>query len=251
MGKLTVPQGAFQLARYPQRKNDPLRAWDAADEYLLHHLYEENLLDARTSILILNDLFGALSVALTDYRPQLISDSYISHQGTRANLIRNDLSTGQVRLLNSLQDPDVTFDVVLIKIPRSLAFLEDQLHRLRACLSLLPFHLGPRNYATTPGGTPLALGTWPSNGLAFGFPKHRHKPRWAVFGHHPIQKGWKLGHSGFNDIIGGSKGIIVGGFGRYSRPRASCFRRTCSTPTSRPDERSCRRCAACRIRCGA
>ena len=143
MEKLTVPQGAFQLARYPQRKNDPLRAWDAADEYLLHHLYEENLLDARTSILILNDLFGALSIALTDYRPQLISDSYLSHQGTRANLIRNDLSTGQVRLLNSLQDPDVTFDVVLIKIPRSLAFLEDQLHRLRACLHPATRIIGP------------------------------------------------------------------------------------------------------------
>jgi hypothetical protein len=34
---MTVPQGEFRLERNP--KNDLLRAWDAADEYLLHQVY--------------------------------------------------------------------------------------------------------------------------------------------------------------------------------------------------------------------
>ena len=32
---LHVPQGEFRLTRYPKRKKELLRAWDAADEYLL------------------------------------------------------------------------------------------------------------------------------------------------------------------------------------------------------------------------
>jgi 16S rRNA (guanine1207-N2)-methyltransferase len=34
---LKVPQGQFILQRLPQRKNETLRAWDAA-EYLLNYL---------------------------------------------------------------------------------------------------------------------------------------------------------------------------------------------------------------------
>jgi len=127
--KLTVPQGEFQLARYPLGTRQTLRAWDAADEYLLHQLATEEIADA--PLLILNDGFGALSLALSDYRPVMISDSYLAHQGTRANLERNGTPVDRVRLLNSLQSPDGRFGLVLIKIPRSLALLEDQLYRLR------------------------------------------------------------------------------------------------------------------------
>ncbi|MFH1567780.1 MAG: 50S rRNA methyltransferase, partial [Gemmatimonadota bacterium] len=65
---MTVPQGQFELWRYPRRKAETLRAWDAADEYLLHHLAEEGLPAPPAPVLILNDAFGALSVALADGR---------------------------------------------------------------------------------------------------------------------------------------------------------------------------------------
>ena len=132
---MTVPQGAFQLARYPQRKRETLRAWDAADEYILNHLHEEGLLRDGNSLLILNDGFGALSVALADYRPQMMSDSYLSHRGVVANLEKNERASVSVCLLNSLQPPSDACDVVLIKIPRHLSLLEDQLHRIRRCLN--------------------------------------------------------------------------------------------------------------------
>ena len=47
------------LKRYPYQKNDPLQAWNSADELLLAHLEEEDLSGKR--ILIINDQFGALS----------------------------------------------------------------------------------------------------------------------------------------------------------------------------------------------
>ena len=135
METLTIPQGIFQLARYPVYPKETLRAWDAADEYLLRHSAEEQLLHEQTSLLIINDSFGALSVALAAHRPQMLSDSYLAHQGTLANLKNNHQTPEQVQLLNSLQLPHGTPDVVLIKIPKSLAMLEDQLHRIRPLLN--------------------------------------------------------------------------------------------------------------------
>ena len=41
METLIVQQGEFQLARYPLRQKETLRAWDAADEYLLKQIAEE------------------------------------------------------------------------------------------------------------------------------------------------------------------------------------------------------------------
>lgn len=134
METLTVPQGVYRLARYPERRNDRLRAWDAADEYLLGYLHEEKLTGGDSGVLILNDLFGALSVALVNGRPLLVSDSFLTHQGVAANLSRNGYSADQVEVYNSLAYPETAFDLILLKIPRSLALLEDQLHRLRPCM---------------------------------------------------------------------------------------------------------------------
>jgi 16S rRNA (guanine1207-N2)-methyltransferase len=131
---LTAPQGSFALARYPARRKDLLRAWDAADEYLLQYLADNELPRSGSRILILNDGFGALSVALADHVPHMLSDSWLAQQATLANLSRNGLATDSVNLTDSLMMPEGVFDVVLLKIPKSLALLEDQLHRIRPCL---------------------------------------------------------------------------------------------------------------------
>ena len=128
---LSVPQGQFALARYPRLKAVALRAWDAADEYLLQRLAEEQLPGATASVLVLNDGFGALCVALARHRPQLLSDSHLAQQGALQNFRNNDLDPAGLRLLNSLQEPDGKTDLLLVKIPKRLAFLEDQLYRIR------------------------------------------------------------------------------------------------------------------------
>jgi len=127
---LEVPQGVFELMRDSMRKPDLLRAWDAADEYLLDYLAVEQLLVDDVRILILNDSFGALSVALHAYHPVAISDSYLSQQATSSNLVANDLSLDDITLNSILKFPQATYDIVLIKVPKTLALLEYELIKL-------------------------------------------------------------------------------------------------------------------------
>ncbi|MBD3609785.1 MAG: methyltransferase [Gammaproteobacteria bacterium] len=131
---LDCPMGSFELARYPLRKKESLRAWDAADEYILHHLDHEAEISLDGRILILNDGFGALSVALAKHQPEMMSDSWLAQQATRENLQRNGIASEQVTLLNSMQALEGEYDLVLIKLPKSHAMLEEQLYKLRICL---------------------------------------------------------------------------------------------------------------------
>ena len=130
--------GNFDLHRFPLRKKETLRAWDAADEYVLHHLEENELMHDDITVLIINDAFGALSVSLHHYTPVMMTDSYLSMQAVSANLKNNDIDYESVTMINSLHAPDSvlekTADIVIIKVPKSLAMLEDQLHRLRAAV---------------------------------------------------------------------------------------------------------------------
>lgn len=133
--RLNVAQGEFELERLPKRPRELLRAWDAADEYLLDELAAQPPLPDGARVIIVNDSFGALAVALNAYRPYAISDSYLSQQATRINLVANDLSESNISLLNSLEMPEGLFDLALIKVPKTLALLEDELIRLRPHLS--------------------------------------------------------------------------------------------------------------------
>ncbi|MAC45869.1 MAG: 50S rRNA methyltransferase [Oceanospirillum sp.] len=135
MEQLNVPQGQFFLSRYPVRKKENLRAWDAADEYILNYL-AENDVDLSGNLLIINDSFGALTTALSEYQPTLITDSYLAQQGADYNLKHNNLKqnerfSDEIQLLDSLQQPTEPLDVALIKVPKSLSMLEEQLHRIR------------------------------------------------------------------------------------------------------------------------
>ncbi len=131
---LQTPQGEFELIRWPKRPDELLRAWDAADEYLLKHLAEEFAatpeIKSDVNLLIVNDNFGALSVALNQYNPENYSDSFISQQATRHNLTTNNLGSA-VSFINSMDKPQGVFDYILIKIPKTLALLEDQLTRIQ------------------------------------------------------------------------------------------------------------------------
>ena len=134
METLHAPQGSFKLARYPREARDRLRAWDAADEYLLQELHNRQLDYGQQRLAILNDSFGALSVALAQQHPWAISDSWLSRQGTLENLQANQLPGENTRLLSSLQHLPGLFDLILIKVPKSLALLEYQLYELRPAL---------------------------------------------------------------------------------------------------------------------
>jgi 23S rRNA (guanine1835-N2)-methyltransferase len=133
---LSVAQGQFELNRLPKRPRELLRAWDAADEYLLDYLAEVGMPPADARILILNDSFGALAVALNAFLPCAMSDSFLSQQATRLNLGGNGLPEHSVNLINSLERLEGMFDLIVIKVPKTLALLEDQLIRLYPHLTL-------------------------------------------------------------------------------------------------------------------
>jgi 16S rRNA (guanine1207-N2)-methyltransferase len=132
---LQLAQDRLYLQRLPLRTGELLRAWDAADEYLLAHISEQIKPDATTRILIFNDSFGALALGLKRWQPTVISDSYLSQTATRLNLAANHLPEHSVSLLNSLQQPSGLFDLVVIKVPKTLAYLEDFLLRLQPLIT--------------------------------------------------------------------------------------------------------------------
>ena len=114
----------YKLERWPVKQKEPLRAWDAADEYLLQYLSEQNLKNPRT--LIINDQFGALSVCLNHFSPLNWSDSHISHTSARHNISLSQ-KTSRFMALPMTDIPEGKFGLILIKIPKSNALLEYQL----------------------------------------------------------------------------------------------------------------------------
>lgn len=135
--------GQGPLERFPKAVDPSLRAWDAADEYLLEHT-ASLALSPDACIWVVNDQFGALSVHLSQFNLYGFSDSWLSHTATERNLKHfeptSEASTAEpsdVQLHSSLVLGDAALpkpDLVLVKLPKSLAMLEDQLARLHACL---------------------------------------------------------------------------------------------------------------------
>ncbi|MET7612326.1 methyltransferase [Streptomyces seoulensis] len=126
---MTTPWGETELSRFPDDPRDRLRAWDASDAYLLRHLAGEGV-DLSGEVVVLGDRWGALATALADYRPAQITDSFLSQEATRANLARAGVGPGTVRLLTTQDPVPERVDVLLVRVPKSLALLEDQLLRL-------------------------------------------------------------------------------------------------------------------------
>jgi 23S rRNA (guanine1835-N2)-methyltransferase len=133
--RMTTPWGKYPLTRFPEDPRDRLRAWDASDAYLLRHLAASGtslggaLLGG--ALVVVGDRWGALTTALAAHRPTQITDSFLAREATRANLVRNGVDADDaVRLLTTQDEPPPRIDVLLVRVPKSLALLEDQLHRL-------------------------------------------------------------------------------------------------------------------------
>lgn len=136
--QFTSPFGSYELERMPKvggGRQQSLRAWDAADEYLLNWLKApengSNNADNVRRTAIINDSFGALTLALHEWLPINASDSYLAHQALRMNAANNGIALAPQQLQTSLELNAPALNLVIIKIPKTSALLEDQLHRLR------------------------------------------------------------------------------------------------------------------------
>ncbi|CAN1604716.1 class I SAM-dependent methyltransferase [Pseudomonas sp. B21-028] len=135
MPLLASPFAQLDLIRQPEQPNEPLQAFDAADEYLLAHLAEQQPA-ASTRVLVLNDGFGALAASLAG-QVEIISssDSFLALQALQKNLVRNGRPFDAVPTLPASEPLTGPFDHVLIKVPKTLALLEEQLIRLQGQLA--------------------------------------------------------------------------------------------------------------------
>lgn len=156
--RLQTPNRAYDLERYPVSTDPTLRAWDAADEYLLRHLEDEAGDLSQHRLLLVNDAFGALAVALHAQGPSSWGDSFLSWQALKANLDLNDLPPDHVPFTGADQIPEGPFDLVLLKIPKSMAYLEDLLLRLRPVLAPQALVISGSMVKHTPGRAYALLG---------------------------------------------------------------------------------------------
>ncbi|MGE6531351.1 methyltransferase [Pseudomonas sp. NPDC077382] len=132
---LETPYARLDLVRQPEQPNEPLQAFDAADEYLLAQLHEQGLA-ATTRVQILNDSFGALACALAQHVQVTSSgDSHLAHLALEKNLQRNALADDAVTFVPASEVAQGPFDRVLIRVPKTLALLEEQLIRLHGQLA--------------------------------------------------------------------------------------------------------------------
>ena len=125
MPLLASPFAQLDLIRQPEQPNEPLQAFDAADEYLLAHLAEQQPA-ASTRVLVLNDGFGALAASLAGQVEVISSsDSFLALQALQKNLVRNGRPFDAVPVLPASEPLTGPFDRVLIKVPKTLALLEE------------------------------------------------------------------------------------------------------------------------------
>lgn len=132
---LESPYARLDLIRQPEQPNEPLQAFDAADEYLLTQLHAQQL-PAGSRVLVLNDSFGALACSLAQQASVTSSgDSHLAHLALEKNLQRNGLAADSVTFVPASELAQGPFDCVLIRVPKTLALLEEQLIRLHGQLA--------------------------------------------------------------------------------------------------------------------
>ena len=130
MPLLVSPFAQLDLIRQPPQPRSPLQAFDAADEYLLAQLHEEGLA-AGERVLLLNDGFGALACSLAGHaRVTSSGDSHLGFLALQENLKRNGIEAA-VDFVPASEPLKGPFDRVLIRSPKTLALLEEQLIRLQ------------------------------------------------------------------------------------------------------------------------
>lgn len=135
---LNIADQTLVLHRHPRNKQETLQAWDSADEYLINYFNDNQLakhLGDGEQMLLINDSFGALSCYFQEFDRTVVSDSYLSLSSIKLNMQRNNCSEENLLIQDSLQSLPTNVKIVLIKVPKTLAYLEFLLQQLREVLS--------------------------------------------------------------------------------------------------------------------
>lgn len=130
MEKLELPGCNLALSR-PDGDKRGLRAWDAADEQLIEMALE--YAGSGTRVAIVDDGFGALTLAMADFTPVTLADSASLPAALACNALSNQLVPGAVS--SWLAPPEGPFDLILMKLPRQLDYLSHMLRWANGALA--------------------------------------------------------------------------------------------------------------------
>lgn len=121
------------LTRYPQIDNS-LQAWSAADSYLYNRV-TPLLSDKKERILILNDDYGVLALALSQHSVVSVHDSITARIALNNNAEANKISLDSIRFVPSTEiatlESEEPFTYILCRIPKAVTYFKDQLRSLR------------------------------------------------------------------------------------------------------------------------
>jgi len=121
-------QQPFHITRYPNTNNRSLRAWNAADEYLLDTVAGINV--KPESLIIYNDRFGFLSCLLSQHQPFTVMTYRSQEKACTINLEANKLTVDESHWLSPLATMPTTVEYGLIRIPKSLELFRFYLYLL-------------------------------------------------------------------------------------------------------------------------
>jgi len=116
--------GELDLIRFPVPRDYSLQAFSTAETYLLDHIVQKH--HGAINPWVINDAFGALTLALASQHPVWIGYSWTAKHALHENAIRNNLPEATSIWLdddNWTKNPGF----VVLSIPKELDLLEQQL----------------------------------------------------------------------------------------------------------------------------
>lgn len=118
----------YNFTRYPETSNTSLRAWSAADEYVLIKLGELGL--SAKSTAIYNDRFGFLSCILNPQEPFVVIDRKSQQKSVGKNLEANNLNWKSGQWQSPLSELPGKVEVGIIGIPKTMDLFKLYLNHL-------------------------------------------------------------------------------------------------------------------------
>lgn len=118
----------FSIVRYPPTDNSSLRAWSAADEYVLKWI-EENKPDIE-NIVIANDRFGYLTCCLNKFNPIIIIDNKSQEKSIDQNLALNSIKFTRENRITPFDEIPRKTSLGIIHIPKSIELFSFYLQQI-------------------------------------------------------------------------------------------------------------------------
>jgi len=116
---ISIAEGEYQFARYPETKLVSLQAWNAADELALSYLSELPI--GTENMLLYEDTFGVMAIHLHDQHPQVIIQARSQAKAIAKNCFANNQNQPTLFELDSVVDP---VRVATVKVPKSADLFE-------------------------------------------------------------------------------------------------------------------------------